>query len=204
MFHKSNLLLSTLFICHEEKMEISRDHSSEQHNTYIRPIARYVNACKYHGLSKEHSFVMTYFTSTMDISDYLHKVTESEACYEWPSRIAIILESIMENVWFIFISYLQWKQRLKSSHCCSFCPQDNRHFLWTENWDMPHLSCSQWRKSRGLMSFSIETRRTIQNYGRFHLIFLMKSLDLSKERQGSTDLQSVGIELNETPSLTPW
>ena len=107
MFHKSNLLLSTLFICHEEKMEISRDHSSEQHNTYIRPIARYVNACKYHGLSKEHSFVMTYFTSTMDISDYLHKVTESEACYEWPSRIAIILESIMENVWFIFISYLQ-------------------------------------------------------------------------------------------------
>ena len=37
---------------HEEKIKISRDRLSEQHNIYIRLIARCVNAWKYHGLSK--------------------------------------------------------------------------------------------------------------------------------------------------------
>ena len=61
-FHKNNLVLSTLFICFKEKIKISRDRLSEQHNIYIRLIARYVNAGKYHGLSvvipRKHSSII--------------------------------------------------------------------------------------------------------------------------------------------------
>ena len=61
-FHKNNLVLSTLFICFKENIKISRDRLSEQHNIYIRLIARYVNAWKYHGLSvvipRKHSCII--------------------------------------------------------------------------------------------------------------------------------------------------